>query len=375
MRGSGTGIRTTSTEHQQTIDSVDLSVLDAHRITAALREAGVLGCDRRVETASLVSLGSDKSMMSALYRVHLEYDVPVPAPSTLIAKVAVAEPRRRTVAERFSFYEREVYFYERVADSVSFRVPHCYYAAMDPDTHGPVLLLEDLGDTCIPQTLGCTWEQAKLVASELARFHARWWGRVDTLAADVHSLDSVEYLDNIRTTFSDSWPDCERLAGERMPAVLRAVCGRWATDAVGPLGSIIASPATLCHGDLRLDNLRFEDGHIVAFDFQLLARGNGVADLAYFVSQSVPTHLRAGRDAEILDHYLRVLADEGIHYDPEAAMRVYRAAVLYMLIFPVTLYHTFDELPPDGQALTAAMLDRAVATIEELRAWELIPPR
>lgn len=365
----------TSTQGRQTVDRVDLSVLGTDRLTAALHEAGALSCDRRVVATRLEPLGSDKSMMSALYRVFLDYDAPVSAPATLIAKVAVSEPRRRSVADRFSFYEREVYFYSRVADSVSFRVPYCYYAAMDRDSGSPLLLLEDLGDACVPQTLGCAWEQATLVAGELARFHARWWGRVDGLAADVHSLDGADYLDNIRTTFSNAWPDCERLAGDRMPAEVRALCSRWATDAVGPLASIIASPATLCHGDLRLDNIRFDDGRVVVFDFQLLARGNGVADLAYFVSQSVPTHLRAGRDAEILDHYLRALADEGVYYDPDAAMRVYRAAALYMLIFPVTLYHTFDELSPDGQALTAAMLDRAVATISELRSWEVLSPR
>lgn len=375
MRRSGTEHRGASAGDPQAIARVDLSVLGAQRLTTALHEAGVLSCDRHVVSSRLVPLGSDKSMMSALYRVHLEYDAPVPAPATLIAKVAVAEPRRRSVADRFSFYEREVYFYSRVADSVSFRVPNCYYAVMDRDSGSPLLLLEDLGDSCIPQTLGCAWEQAKLVASELARFHARWWGRVDGLAADVHSLDGAEYLDNIRATFSNAWPDCDRLAGDRMPPEVRALCAQWATEAVGQLADIMATPATLCHGDLRLDNIRFDDGSVVVFDFQLLARGNGVSDLAYFVSQSVPTDLRTGRDAEILDHYLRALADEGVHYDPDEAMRVYRAAALYMLIFPVTLYHTFDELTPDGQALTAAMLDRAVATISELRSWEVLAQR
>lgn len=375
MRRSGAGSRRVSATGESTINRVDLSLLSADRITAALHVSGALDCSRRVVSARLDSLGADKSMMSALYRVFLDYDAPTAAPPTLIAKVAVTEPRRRTVADRFSFYEREVFFYERVADSVSFRVPYCFHAEMDQDSAGPVLLLEDLGDSCTPQTVGCTWDEALLVAEELARFHARWWGRTDALAGDVHSLGGTEFLQNIARTFEDSWPDCERLAGDRIPREVRALGPRWGADVLARVGSMISSPATLCHGDLRLDNLRFDNGRVVVFDFQLLARGNGVSDLAYFMSQSVPTRVRAGRDAEILDRYLRALADEGIHYDPEVAMQVYRASALYMLIFPVTLYHTFDELPSDGRVLTATMLDRAVATIDELRAWEVLQGR
>ncbi len=42
-----------------------------------------------------------------------------------------------------------------------------------------------------------------------------------------------------------------------------------------------------------------------------------------------------------------------------------------MIIFPVSLYGGFEDLAPLGQRTTAAMLDRAVATISELEAWDV----
>jgi hypothetical protein len=375
MQQSASGQQGFGAEGQQPAARSGVSGLAPEAMTAALQASGVLGCDNRVAHARLAPLGTDKSMMSSLYRVFLDYEHPCGAPSTVIAKVACEEPLRRSVADRFAFYEREVFFYERLAESVPFKVPLCYFASLNPGMDGPVLLLEDLGDAAVSQVDGCSWEQAVLVAGELARFHARWWGHVDGFAADIHSLDSVDYLNNIRKTFTDAWPSFVGRAGDRVPERLRALGDRWATDVVGELASIMAAPATLCHGDLRLDNLRFDEGQVIVFDFQLLARGNGVSDLAYFMSQSVPKDVRAGRDAEILDHYLRALAEEGVRFDAQSAMRVYRATVLYTLVFPVVLYHAFDELTDDSRSLVSAMLDRSVTAITELAAWDLVPLR
>jgi aminoglycoside phosphotransferase (APT) family kinase protein len=174
-------------------------------------------------------------------------------------------------------------------------------------------------------------------------------------------------IDAVVETFVRSWPMCRALAGDRIPNELLAVGDRWATD--GPnLVRRLAAPATLCHGDFRVDNLRFDGDEVIAFDWQLLTVANGVTDLAYFMSQSVRTPARRGTDRDILDLYLNRLAARGIDYDPIDAWEVYRTAVLAMFIFPVTLYGGFDDLPPLGQRTAAAMLDRALTTIDELEA-------
>ena len=348
------------------------SLLTASRIGAALQRSGALAADRSVRGVRVQPLGVGKAMMSTLLRLHLEYDVPGAGPASIVAKLACDNPFRRSVADRFDFYDREVFFYDRVAASVPFRVPGCHLAERNEAIGAPLLLLEDLGDLSVSQTSGCAWDQAILVVSELARFHARWWGGTSQYEADVHAVNSSRYLDNVRRVFADAWPSCRRLAGDRMPSELLLLGDRWAEDVVAPVAEMIASPATLCHGDLRLDNLRFVDGSLVVFDFQLVVRSNGVADLAYFASQSIPTELRTGRDEELVRCYLAELAANSVRYDFAEAWEVYRAATLFMLLFPVVLYQAFEELPDAGRDLTATMLDRSVAAIIDTQALNVV---
>jgi len=54
---------------------------------------------------------------------------------------------------------------------------------------------------------------------------------------------------------------------------------------------------------------------------------------------------------------------------------VYRLAVLAMLCFPVALYGQFESFPAAAQRTIEALLDRSVATIVDLHAWELTAAR
>ena len=212
------------------------------------------------------------------------------------------------------------------------------------------LLLEDLSTLrTVAQADGCGLADARLVTRALADFHATWWGRTDDLPVPIAPMASPQRIDDVVETFVRSWPACRALAGGRIPEVLAMVGDRWAS--VGPnLVQRMAAPATVCHGDFRLDNVRFDGDEIVAFDWQLLTVANGVCDLAYFVSQSVHTAARRGADHDLVERYLQRLAHHGVDYDETDAWEVYRSAALAMLIFPVTLYGGFEDLPPLGSA-------------------------
>ncbi len=54
--------------------------------------------------------------------------------------------------------------------------------------------------------------------------------------------------------------------------------------------------AMLLHGDIRADNMFFRDDALKIVDFQLTVRGAGAADIAYLVSQGLPTEVRRGKD-------------------------------------------------------------------------------
>jgi Ecdysteroid kinase-like family len=344
------------------------------QLTSVLHGAGVLTTDRRVVAVNARPLGVGESMMSELMRLELVYaNSAAPGqPGSIVVKLSCPDEFRRRVADRFDFYRREIDFYQHLAGAVGMRSPRCYTSIIDEQSNEFTLLLEDLAAyRSISQADGCGLDDARLVARSLADFHATWWARTDELSTPVRSIGSSSQMDDLVETFTRSWPMCRQLAGDRIPQEVLAIGDRWAT--VGPdLARRLSTPCTLCHGDFRLDNLRFDgSGEVIAFDWQLLMLANGVTDLAYFVSQSMRTAERCGRDRQLLELYLARLAEQGVEYDSNDAWEVYRTAVLAMVIFPVTLYGGYDDLPPLGRRTTAAMLDRSVATITELEAWNV----
>jgi len=133
------------------------------------------------------------------------------------------------------------------------------------------------------------------ILQALAVTHARFWGD-DTLEDPVYELADVETL--LTMVWPVSWPLIEG-----RPDVLAVVQQGWQAllDLVDPdvratieqvmanpgplIDALAAEPATLLHGDYRLDNLAvMRDESVVAFDWQFAARGPGVMDLAWLVS-------------------------------------------------------------------------------------------
>ena len=166
--------------------------------------------------------------------------------------------------------------------------------------------------TTVDQLTGCTPARAAEVVTALADHHARHW--------DGAGLDRAPW----RERFADSvvpgriadavdayWPGIRTgLADELTPAAvslgdgLAAALPRLAEDLSRP-------PITLAHGDLRLDNLFFDEASGVrACDWQLTARSRGVRDLAYFLTQSMTPDDRAAAEADLVALYLERLASQ-----------------------------------------------------------------
>jgi hypothetical protein len=130
------------------------------------------------------------------------------------------------------------------------------------------------------------------ILEALAVMHARFWGD-DTLDDPAYELADVETF--LTMLWPASWP-----VMESHPDGLRAVQRGWQAllDLVDPdvratieqvmadpgplVAALEAEPATLLHGDYRLDNLAvMPDDSVVAFDWQFAGRGPGVMDLAF----------------------------------------------------------------------------------------------
>ena len=118
--------------------------------------------------------------------------------------------------------------------------------------------------------------------------------------------------------------------GRRVRRAIRRACGR---------GAACADRARRCllHGDIRADNLFFDGDRMKVVDFQFaVARCRLRVDIAYLVSQGLPTEVRRGHDEVLVREYLECLAAHGVgDYAFDEAWRHYRFAVAYLMVLPV----------------------------------------
>src|ERR1700722_19225949 len=153
-------------------------------LTAALRASGFLEGARIVHATSQ-PIGTGQ--MCDCVRLDLHYDRSTDAPGTILAKFPAAAETSRATAKALHSYESEVRFYQHLAPELPIRTPEMYYADIDVESAGFVLLLEDLaparqGD----QLRGCSPGQAQVALQELVKLHAARWG--DPTLADIEWL-------------------------------------------------------------------------------------------------------------------------------------------------------------------------------------------
>lgn len=305
-------------------------------LTAALRATGRLG-DASVAGVTLVPLGTGQ--MSDSLRLTLRYDGSPDAPRTLVAKLPAADDTSRTTALTLRSYEREVRFYQELAPALAIKTPAVVYADVDPTTAGFVLLLEDLaparqGD----QLSGCTPEAGASAVDELVGLHAPRWGD-DTLV-------SLEWL------YRD--PEAERrVMMTLLPAMWTAFRERYTSDLdtgtirVGEalfegLDAFLeppAGPATVLHGDYRLDNILFDPGDESVrgvVDWQTCTVGPGAYDLAYFVGAGLVTEERRLEEEALVRRYHRGIEAAGVgNYPWGQCWEMYRLGTFAGLVMAV----------------------------------------
>ena len=134
--------------------------------------------------------------------------------------------------------------------------------------------------------------RTELILEALAVTHARFWGDV-ALENPAYELADIETL--LTMIWPASWPAMEsnpdalgmvqrgwQVLLDLMEPDVRATIEQVMADP-GPLvDALAAEPATLLHGDYRLDNLAvLPDDSVTAFDWQFAGRGPGVMDLAW----------------------------------------------------------------------------------------------
>lgn len=328
-------------------------------VTAAwLSEA--LGAQVTAVRAERIAL--DTGFSAALYRIHLSGSDGVP--ETLIVKLP-ADSLARGGMEMLGGYQRELSFYRYIAPHAPIATAHCHVARMSgPDF---VLVLEDLRDWENADHLaGLSLPRVQLGIRQLAGLHTWSAGVDDAVLRGFPSIDSPLTRDLFLPAFAPGWQLYREHAGRPVPESVAHFAERF-TDLAPAALTALADRNMLLHGDIRADNMFFRDDALKVVDFQLTVRGAGAADVAYLVSQGLPTDVRRGRDEELVREYVELV--DGYSFDE--AWRHYRFATALLLYMPVVALLTWDVAPERSRQLCLTLIDRAVAAIEDIDALEV----
>ncbi len=345
-------------------------------LTKALRAGGA------IQTAAVVScekqtIGEGVGFMGQLARCNLTYDRQDDgAPATVVAKLPAPAPENRTIAGLFNFYEIETSFYRELAARTPLKTAASYYGAFQAEGKKFVLLLEDLPPSTVDQVSGCGETQAAVAVSELAKLHGTSWEspKLASLAWLPRSNDPARAM-LAQGAYQQAWAPFVQAFGANLPPAMLDLGERFGPKVTAVMDQLGGSPWTLIHGDYRLDNLFFApNDSLTVIDWQIISRGRGAFDLAYFLTGSLTPANRRAWEMELLHEYHRLLQDEGVKgYEFERLYEDYRRSVLFSFLYAVIVLGQLDTNNERGLAVFQATLERTVTAILELNAGELLP--
>ncbi|PND56474.1 aminoglycoside phosphotransferase [Mycobacterium sp. ENV421] len=311
-------------------------------------------------------IAQDSGFSSLLYRLHLTGEG---VPRTVIAKLA-AQSEARGAMELLGGYRRELAFYRDIAGRAPLGTPHVYAARMADDSADFVLVMEDLLEWENADHLaGLSIEQARLCIQQLAGLHAWSVEPSNTAALQVFPrFDMPAVRDLLVPAFGPGWEIYRTHSAAPVPESVARFAERFTEHAATALDGL-TERSMLLHGDIRADNMFFSGEEMKVVDFQFACVGAGAADIAYLVSQGLPSEKRRGRDEILVREYLRDLGDIGYSFDE--AWRHYRLATGFLIVLPVITLLGWDALPQRSRELCLTLTDRAVATIADIDALEV----
>jgi hypothetical protein len=341
--------------------------LTAEWLTAALDLDG-----GRVTAVDAAPVGTGQ--MCDSLRLRLTYEgAPATAPSTVVAKLPAADPTSRATALSLRSYEKEVRFYQLLADQLPICTPTVFHADIDPATASFVLLLEDMAPARAgDQLAGCTPTVVASAIDQLVNLHAPRW-------ADP-TLAELEWLHGD--------PEAGRMfLSMLLPGVWGGFKERYADDLaphVVPVGEELfghleayltptATPNTITHGDYRLDNLLL-DGDAVkgVVDWQTCAVGPAMNDVAYVMGADLLPEDRRPVEEDLVRRYHDGLRAAGITgYDWDACWQDHRKGTFAGLVMAVAA-SMLVERTARGDQMFMAMATRHAQHALDLDAVELL---
>ncbi|KAK4236352.1 duf227 domain protein [Achaetomium macrosporum] len=271
-------------------------------------------------------------------------------------------------------FTREVDFFTKFAATLPadsrLRLPKVWWAAASPDQ--AILAMEDLasaghafGDPT--RTYGVS--SARRGVEQLAALHARTWG----WTADEHAWLQVPMYDTTMRGLLAMWD--EQVLGEGrppLPGIIRDDRERTARALEAYFATRNPRFRALLHGDPHSGNTYHpaaDETDMRFLDWQIVHVGSVFHDVAYFVGGLLTVDDRRAHEWDIVDHYLKALAECGgpafSRDDPEVRLE-YRKAQMTGLGWVLTPYAM------QKKERTMAMVERYAAAIVDHRTIELL---
>jgi aminoglycoside/choline kinase family phosphotransferase len=346
----------------ETADGIDAAWLD-HAV-----RAGGLDTGNHIVATRPEPVAEAVGLMGEITRFHLDWDAPADGqPASVIAKLPSALAENRELALTMGYYECEHRFYAEVADGCAMRTPRTWYSAADAGAGRYALIIEDVGGyERVDQMDGADPDHAAAVVDALAALHGQWW-------ASPHLADHAWLPDGLGDDvriYGDlckgSWPSFAEATAAVITDDDRVLAERFLAGYDTMIDRSLDAPHTLVHRDFRVDNMHFDAGQPVVFDWGSVAHGGGLYDLAYFVAGSMTVEDRRAHDAELLARYRSGLASAGIEVDDTTFGEWLDVGALFCLVVPIlaggSVLDTRDE---KGEHLVAEGLRRLFSYLHD----------
>jgi thiamine kinase-like enzyme len=227
---------------------------------------------------------------------------------------------------------------------------------------------------------GCSLQDAELAIRHVAKLHAEWWAspKLDDMSW-LPDLDVVYDPQAFQDLYLQMWQPFLKKVGHHLPEMIREIGARYGRSFIEVSTHLfITAPRTLVHWDYQLDNLFFASSEggtrLTVIDWQLVTRGRGVTDVAYFLGQNVSPKDRRTNEMHILRMYYATLVENGVQgYSFEQCLRDYRLAMLFWLYAMVITVGGGWFTEEQEAAIVDVLLPRASAAVLDLNAGELLP--
>ena len=309
--------------------------------------------------------------------LRLELDGSPRSPHSVVVKLPSPDPTSRATGNALRNYEREVKFYNELAGTLDVRAPRCYHAEWHEADGDFVIVLEDLapgeqGD----QIRGCSAEMARTAVLELAKLHGPRWGDP--------TLDQIEWLS--RRTSADDTALLAMMWSMMYPgflAIYRQYLDDESHQLIERFGARISEwvdgrigPATVTHGDYRLDNLMFATAaggaEIAVVDWQSPGHGPAMGDVSYFLGAGPLPEVRRDIEVDLVKQYAQALrTDYNIEIDDDWAWRQYRREAFAGVVMAVIASQLVGGTER-SEAMFAAMATRHAQHALDLSSEECL---